>query len=294
MALRRSISRTLMSTAATSSSFRSSPFLPRIRPTPMSTAQSLLPLAGAPMTSHLILNVRAFCKLSQEHQMALQFKSSFIICFQADTSHVDSKTPDTSQTLNDEIKEKGADDCSVDEVSPQELYATILPKLKAKGFFDVTVDVVSSNAKFGTRTSLEDTVHSFKSVLEQRFEIPATQQCLISQGNILEDHRTLKSYGLASGYKVYLIVMGGPLKNHAAPYPTTALACPARYFQGLYYSDPEFRELLKYPKYFRQLCSGSPMTELQMIILSSGARQQQTKCRDAVKSSSSDKNRRRR
>nr|XP_043629039.1 uncharacterized protein LOC122600395 isoform X2 [Erigeron canadensis] len=82
MAWRGSISRTFMSTAR-SSSFRSSPSLPRLRPPPLSSprlhsrrftnprmlgelgmAQSLLPLAGARMTSHLSFNVRAFCELS--------------------------------------------------------------------------------------------------------------------------------------------------------------------------------------------------------------------------------------
>ncbi|XP_071729950.1 uncharacterized protein [Rutidosis leptorrhynchoides] len=81
MAWRGSVSRALMSTAR--SSFRSSPPLPRLRPPPISVsrlhsrrlgnprtlgelgcAQSLLPLAGARMTSHLTLNVRAFCELS--------------------------------------------------------------------------------------------------------------------------------------------------------------------------------------------------------------------------------------
>ncbi|KAI3827960.1 hypothetical protein L1987_02049 [Smallanthus sonchifolius] len=82
MAWRGSISRAMMSTARTSS-FRSTAPLPRLRP-PVSApgftsrrlgnprtlgelacAQSLLPLAGARLTSsHLTLNVRAFCELS--------------------------------------------------------------------------------------------------------------------------------------------------------------------------------------------------------------------------------------
>ncbi|XP_024958852.1 uncharacterized protein LOC112499813 isoform X1 [Cynara cardunculus var. scolymus] len=83
MAWRGSISRALMSTARTSS-FRSTAPLPRLRPPPISAprlhsrrlgnprtlgelgcAQSLLPLAaGVRLTSHLTVNVRAFCELS--------------------------------------------------------------------------------------------------------------------------------------------------------------------------------------------------------------------------------------
>ncbi|KAJ0801085.1 hypothetical protein HanPI659440_Chr03g0112721 [Helianthus annuus] len=82
MAWRGSISRTLMSTAR-SSSFRSTAPLPRLRPPPVSAprlhsrrlgnprmlgelgcAQSLMTVAGARMTSHLTVNVRAFCELS--------------------------------------------------------------------------------------------------------------------------------------------------------------------------------------------------------------------------------------
>ncbi|XP_076901654.1 uncharacterized protein LOC143556123 [Bidens hawaiensis] len=79
MAWRGSISRALM-TAARPSSFRSTP---RLRPPPVSAtrfssrhlayprmlgelgcAQSLIPIAGARLTSHLTVNVRAFCELS--------------------------------------------------------------------------------------------------------------------------------------------------------------------------------------------------------------------------------------
>ncbi|XP_076951297.1 uncharacterized protein LOC143624583 isoform X1 [Bidens hawaiensis] len=82
MAWRGSISRTLMS-AARPSSFRSTAPLPRLRPPPVSAtrfssrrlgnprmlgelgcAQSLIPIAGARLTSHLTVNVRAFCELS--------------------------------------------------------------------------------------------------------------------------------------------------------------------------------------------------------------------------------------
>ncbi|KAL7583222.1 uncharacterized protein LOC111920549 isoform X1 [Lactuca sativa] len=84
MAWRGSISRTLMS-ATRNSSFRSTPPpLPRLRPPQVSAprvhssrlrnprtlgelgcAQSLMPMvAGARLTSHLTVNVRAFCELS--------------------------------------------------------------------------------------------------------------------------------------------------------------------------------------------------------------------------------------
>ncbi|KAM7470480.1 hypothetical protein LguiA_008663 [Lonicera macranthoides] len=86
MAWRGSLSRSLMS-AARSSSFRSSTSLPRPRPPPLAAprlqprrpssftnprtlgelgcAQSLMPmLAGARLTSHLAVNLRAYCELS--------------------------------------------------------------------------------------------------------------------------------------------------------------------------------------------------------------------------------------
>ncbi|KAI7755383.1 hypothetical protein M8C21_013979 [Ambrosia artemisiifolia] len=81
MAWRGSISRTIMSAARSSSSPRSTPSLPRLRPPSSSRfttrrlanprmlgelgcAHSLMTLAGSRMTSHLTLNVRAFCELS--------------------------------------------------------------------------------------------------------------------------------------------------------------------------------------------------------------------------------------
>ncbi|KAL8195244.1 hypothetical protein R6Q57_025647 [Mikania cordata] len=82
MAWRGSISRALMSTARTAS-FRSTTPPSRLRPPPVSAplfhsrrlinprsleelacAQSLVPLAGARLTPHLTVNVRAFCELS--------------------------------------------------------------------------------------------------------------------------------------------------------------------------------------------------------------------------------------
>ncbi|KAI7741009.1 hypothetical protein M8C21_004774 [Ambrosia artemisiifolia] len=82
MAWRGSISRALISTARTSSSRSTAP-LPRLRPPPLSgprlhsrrlnnprmlgelgCAQSLMTVAGARMTAHVTVNVRAFCELS--------------------------------------------------------------------------------------------------------------------------------------------------------------------------------------------------------------------------------------
>ncbi|CAK9187087.1 unnamed protein product [Ilex paraguariensis] len=84
MAWRSSLSRSLASVVR-SSTFRSAPPLPRLRPPPLSAprrlsfsnprtlgelgcAQSLLPLhsvvAGARLTSHLAVNARACCELS--------------------------------------------------------------------------------------------------------------------------------------------------------------------------------------------------------------------------------------
>ncbi|KAL8156170.1 uncharacterized protein LOC141667487 isoform X2 [Apium graveolens] len=80
MAWRGSLSRTLISTVR-SPSLRSSPPLPRLRPPPLprrrisftnsrnlgelGCTQSLLPmLAGTRLSSHLSVNVRAFCELT--------------------------------------------------------------------------------------------------------------------------------------------------------------------------------------------------------------------------------------
>ncbi|XP_071725769.1 uncharacterized protein [Rutidosis leptorrhynchoides] len=176
-------------------------------------------------------------------------------------------------------------------MTPKELYATVLPKLQEKGFFDVSINVESSLATFGVKTSLEATVHSFKSVLERKFDIPIGQQCLICEGNILEDDQTLKSYGLAAGHTLYLIVLGGPTQNQTVKprYAETARtaetafnagASIAQVIQGMYDSDPLFRQMMKSPALFRQFCSPSPKTRQEMMTihqsLLSGLSQQQT------------------
>ncbi|XP_071696760.1 ubiquitin-like domain-containing protein [Rutidosis leptorrhynchoides] len=151
-------------------------------------------------------------------------------------------------------------------VTPAELYAaTIRAELQELGFFDVTVDVESSNARFAVQTSLEASVESFKSVLEPRFEIPAGRQCLIYQGHILEDGRTLLSYGLKAEDTVYLIVLEGPPQNPPAKRRTTgartSTSSPAYILQGMYDSDPLFREMMKSPALFRKFSSPTGMTE---------------------------------
>ncbi|XP_071725824.1 ubiquitin-like domain-containing protein [Rutidosis leptorrhynchoides] len=181
-------------------------------------------------------------------------------------------------------------------VTPEELFATIRPELVELGFFNVRLVVESSHAKFDdVKTSLVDSVESFKSVLEPIFEIPAGRQCLIYEGRILEDDHTLLSYGLTGGHNVYLIVLDGPLRNQAAnPNPRTANrrtalggagSSPAHIIQGMYDSDPFFRQMMKSPALFRQFCSGSSssssMTEEEMMTihlsLLSGLGQEQTR-----------------
>lgn len=70
----------------------------------------------------------------------------------------------------------------------------------------VTVNVRCSNGtKFSVQVSLESSVESFKSVLEQNCDIPAGQQRLIYKGRILKDDQTLKSYGLEAEHTVHLV-----------------------------------------------------------------------------------------
>lgn len=60
----------------------------------------------------------------------------------------------------------------------------------------VTVNIRCSNGnKFSVQVSLDSSVESFKSVLEQNCVIPAPQQRLIYKGRILKDDQTLISYG---------------------------------------------------------------------------------------------------
>ncbi|MFS7900348.1 putative Ubiquitin-like domain, ubiquilin, Ubiquitin-like domain superfamily [Helianthus anomalus] len=59
----------------------------------------------------------------------------------------------------------------------------------------VTVNIRCSNGtKFTVQASLESSVESFKSAVEQKCDIPAAQQRLIYKGRILKDDQTLKSY----------------------------------------------------------------------------------------------------
>ncbi|XP_071735338.1 ubiquitin domain-containing protein DSK2b-like [Rutidosis leptorrhynchoides] len=70
----------------------------------------------------------------------------------------------------------------------------------------VTVNVRCSNGtKFTVQASLDASVESFKSVLEQNCDIPAAQQRLIYKGRILKDDQTLKSYGLEAEHTVHLV-----------------------------------------------------------------------------------------
>lgn len=76
----------------------------------------------------------------------------------------------------------------------------------AEGVDAVTVNVRCSNGtKFAVQVTLESSVESFKSVLEQTCEIPAEQQRLIYKGRILKDNQTLKSYGLEADHTVHLV-----------------------------------------------------------------------------------------
>ncbi|GJR40852.1 ubiquitin domain-containing protein DSK2b-like protein isoform X1 [Tanacetum coccineum] len=60
----------------------------------------------------------------------------------------------------------------------------------------VTINVWTSNGtKFTVQVSLGSSVETFKTILEEKCDIPAAQQCLIYKGRILIDDQTLKSYG---------------------------------------------------------------------------------------------------
>ncbi|KAK1440518.1 hypothetical protein QVD17_06346 [Tagetes erecta] len=77
---------------------------------------------------------------------------------------------------------------------------------KVEGGNTVTVHVRCSNGtKFSVQASLESSVQSFKSVVEQNCDIPAGQQRLIYKGRILKDDQTLKSYGMEAEHTVHLV-----------------------------------------------------------------------------------------
>ncbi|XP_071696780.1 uncharacterized protein [Rutidosis leptorrhynchoides] len=177
--------------------------------------------------------------------------------------------------------------------TPEELFAALLPELREKGVFDMTVNVQSSKQKFAVKTSWYSSVESFKLLVEEKFKIPVVRQCLIYEGRILEDNRTLASYGLVAGKNVHLIVLGGPFQdqeanprtaNHRiarlAEYSLHSGASPAHIIQSMYDSDPFYREMMKSPALFRRFCSGTPMTEEEMLAihlsLQWGVRQQQS------------------
>ncbi|XP_023762618.2 ubiquitin domain-containing protein DSK2b isoform X1 [Lactuca sativa] len=90
--------------------------------------------------------------------------------------------------------------------SGDDVVAEGIESSKAEGGDAVTVNVRCSNGtKFSVQVSLESSVESFKSVLQQSCEIPAEQQRLIYKGRILKDDQTLKSYGLEAEHTVHLV-----------------------------------------------------------------------------------------
>ncbi|XP_076882065.1 ubiquitin domain-containing protein DSK2a-like isoform X1 [Bidens hawaiensis] len=77
---------------------------------------------------------------------------------------------------------------------------------ESNGADSVKINVRCSNGnKFFVQASLESSVESFKSVLEQNCDIPAAQQRLIYKGRILKDDQTLKSYGMEAEHTVHLV-----------------------------------------------------------------------------------------
>ncbi|KAL2531228.1 Ubiquitin domain-containing protein DSK2b [Abeliophyllum distichum] len=71
---------------------------------------------------------------------------------------------------------------------------------------EVMVNIRCSNgSKFSVQVSLDSTVESFKSILDQNCEIPPQQQRLIYKGRILKDDHTLQSYGLEADHTVHLV-----------------------------------------------------------------------------------------
>ncbi|KAK1410519.1 hypothetical protein QVD17_37056 [Tagetes erecta] len=86
----------------------------------------------------------------------------------------------------------------------------------------VTIHVRCSNGnKFSVQASLDSSVESFKSVLEQNCDIPAGQQRLIYKGRILKDDQTLNSYGMEAEHTVHLVRSFVPATSTPAGGPTT-------------------------------------------------------------------------
>ncbi|KAG5620860.1 hypothetical protein H5410_006078 [Solanum commersonii] len=76
----------------------------------------------------------------------------------------------------------------------------------AGGGETVTINIRCVNdSKLSVHVSLNSTVGSFKSILSQMTDIPAEQQRVIYNGQILKDDQTLKSYGLEADHTVYLV-----------------------------------------------------------------------------------------
>ncbi|KAF5798513.1 putative Ubiquitin-like domain, Heat shock chaperonin-binding, UBA-like superfamily, ubiquilin [Helianthus annuus] len=86
----------------------------------------------------------------------------------------------------------------------------------------VTVNIRCSNGtKFTVQASLESSVESFKSVVEQKCDIPSAQQRLIYKGRILKDDQTLKSYGMEADHTVHLVRGFVPATSTPADAPPT-------------------------------------------------------------------------
>lgn len=76
-----------------------------------------------------------------------------------------------------------------------------------------TVHIRCSNgSKFSVQIALNATVHTFKTLLAEKSDMPTQQQRLIYKGRILKDEQTLESYGLESDHTVHL-VRGAALSN---------------------------------------------------------------------------------
>ncbi|XP_071742017.1 ubiquitin domain-containing protein DSK2b-like [Rutidosis leptorrhynchoides] len=58
---------------------------------------------------------------------------------------------------------------------------------------------------FSVQVSLEASVETFKSLIEQKSDIPAGQQQLMYKRRVLEDGQTLKSYGLKAEHTVHMV-----------------------------------------------------------------------------------------
>ncbi|GKV44189.1 hypothetical protein SLEP1_g51393 [Rubroshorea leprosula] len=81
----------------------------------------------------------------------------------------------------------------------------------------VTVNIrCSSGSKFSVKISLDSSVESFKAVLAQNCDVPASQQRLIYKGRILKDDQTLQSYGLEADHTVHLVRSFAPTTANTA------------------------------------------------------------------------------